>query len=412
MSDIDLTYTLNIPNEQAIEYFKNKKIVPFDKLKSLGEAAHAKAFTVSNINHLGLLSDMKASLDEALRKGEPFEAWRDNLMQSAAKKGWVSRQDMINPESGEVLPPYRLRTIFKTNMSTAFHASRYHSQMETAIDFPYWEFVSVGDAVTRPSHLALSGIIKRYDDPFWQTYYPPIDWNCRCTVVSRSDYYVKKRGLTIDETPVQTDNDGNFVERQGIQVKANKSFSYNSARHGFRPNLDQYDKNLAIEFSKRDMQSPEFLMQYQRLQQEYLGERQRLGIEDGKKLGKNLIDELRNKNRHHINFTAGVITDDLPVPTKTVWLSDDTLLKQFNSRLGDSHVNPDYYAKLPEMLASPDYILDDEGKYVFLTQFGDNWSHTVLRVTKNNEVYLDSTHYLSDKRIQKLLDTLKVIKKP
>jgi hypothetical protein len=47
---------------------------------------------------------------------------------------------------------------------------------------PYLIYQTVGDSRVRASHKALDGIKRPIDDDFWKTYYPPNDWNCRCTV--------------------------------------------------------------------------------------------------------------------------------------------------------------------------------------------------------------------------------------
>jgi uncharacterized protein with gpF-like domain len=41
-------------------------------------------------------------------------------------------------------------------------------------------FLATQDGNTRDEHAALHGIIKPVDDPFWESYFPPLDWNCRC----------------------------------------------------------------------------------------------------------------------------------------------------------------------------------------------------------------------------------------
>lgn len=46
--------------------------------------------------------------------------------------------------------------------------------------FPKLRFVAVQDGNTRDSHAALHGVVKPVDDPFWQMYFPPLDWQCRC----------------------------------------------------------------------------------------------------------------------------------------------------------------------------------------------------------------------------------------
>lgn len=44
------------------------------------------------------------------------------------------------------------------------------------------QFDAINDQRTRPTHKALDGKIQPMDSPFWDAYYPPLDWNCRCTV--------------------------------------------------------------------------------------------------------------------------------------------------------------------------------------------------------------------------------------
>ena len=51
--------------------------------------------------------------------------------------------------------------------------------------FPNLEYRAVMDENTRESHAKLNGIIRPITDAFWQKYYPPIDYRCRCTVRQR-----------------------------------------------------------------------------------------------------------------------------------------------------------------------------------------------------------------------------------
>ena len=56
------------------------------------------------------------------------------------------------------------------------------------------------DASTRPEHAMLNGLVYRYDDPFWQSFYPPNGWRCRCRVVALSDYNVQKKNRTVSSS--------------------------------------------------------------------------------------------------------------------------------------------------------------------------------------------------------------------
>ncbi|GAB4129545.1 MAG: hypothetical protein Fur0027_14440 [Raineya sp.] len=48
--------------------------------------------------------------------------------------------------------------------------------------FPNLEYRAVMDENTRESHAILNGIIRPLRDSFWQKYFPPIDYRCRCTI--------------------------------------------------------------------------------------------------------------------------------------------------------------------------------------------------------------------------------------
>lgn len=45
------------------------------------------------------------------------------------------------------------------------------------------QYRTAGDDRVRPEHAALEGVTLPMDDPFWEEYYPPNGWNCRCTVI-------------------------------------------------------------------------------------------------------------------------------------------------------------------------------------------------------------------------------------
>jgi SPP1 gp7 family putative phage head morphogenesis protein len=50
--------------------------------------------------------------------------------------------------------------------------------------FPMLEYVTVGDSLVRESHKVLDGVIRPVTDAFWNSYYPPWSWRCRCTTKS------------------------------------------------------------------------------------------------------------------------------------------------------------------------------------------------------------------------------------
>jgi SPP1 gp7 family putative phage head morphogenesis protein len=52
---------------------------------------------------------------------------------------------------------------------------------------PLLQYETVGDDRVRPAHRELEGITRPYDDLFWDIYFPPNGWRCRCTVRQLQD---------------------------------------------------------------------------------------------------------------------------------------------------------------------------------------------------------------------------------
>ncbi|KAB8153410.1 hypothetical protein EZY14_009260 [Kordia sp. TARA_039_SRF] len=53
--------------------------------------------------------------------------------------------------------------------------------------FPNLKYYTIDDERVRDDHKPLHQVIKPVDDPFWNTYYPPNGYGCRCYVESTED---------------------------------------------------------------------------------------------------------------------------------------------------------------------------------------------------------------------------------
>lgn len=85
------------------------------------------------------------------------------------------------------------------------------------------QYRTANDGKVRPEHAALNGVTLPPSDPFWEEYYPPNGWNCRCTVVQvrKSKYPATphEEAMALGEEALQRDTKGIFHFNPGKEDK-------------------------------------------------------------------------------------------------------------------------------------------------------------------------------------------------
>ncbi|MDA5607609.1 phage minor head protein [Pasteurella multocida] len=203
-NDLDMGYVLRLEPKLAVDYLKAKGYNITWNWQEQLEEAHVRAFTVAKVTRMEILETLHQATIQAIEQGIPEREFIKNLTPKLQELGWWGKQAIVDSkgviELAQMGSPRRLRTILRTNKITAYHAGRYASQMENADEQPYWQYVAVRDSRTRASHLALHGKVYRYDDPIWETLYPPNDWGCRCRVRALSEFKLNKQGLKVSDS--------------------------------------------------------------------------------------------------------------------------------------------------------------------------------------------------------------------
>lgn len=197
----DLKAIFGLKPEKAVAYLKSKGYAITWNWQEMLDQAHDQAFTVAKAMRLDLLSDIRGALETALQDGQTLKQFIAALQPTLESQGWWGQQVIVDSQGvGELVQlgsPRRLKTIYQTNLQSAYMAGRKASMEETSDTHPFWRYVAILDGKTRPSHRALSGQVYRHDDPVWSAIYPPNGFNCRCRVTAMSQSAVTRKGLAI-----------------------------------------------------------------------------------------------------------------------------------------------------------------------------------------------------------------------
>ena len=194
----------DVTPDEAIDYFKSKRIVTRKEFDKLSDDARAAAFTVSGVYKQDVLGAFKDEITNALEQG------------TAQSKVIKRFKDILAGAGHRELGNFHLETIIRTNLMMSYGTARRRALEEVADDLPFWEYHAVMDDRVRPTHAALNNLVLPANHPFWTDHYPPWGFSCRCSVSGTDkipdDY---KHSNPSGETGTTI-----FYDRNGMPAKA------------------------------------------------------------------------------------------------------------------------------------------------------------------------------------------------
>ncbi len=404
MPDVpDLSFALGLPPERAISYFKAKGYeVTFDWHEMLADA-HARAFTVAKATRLDILTDIRGAVQKALETGTTLRQFQQDLTPLLQSKGWWGKKDVVDPRTGEVRrvqlgSPRRLKTIYQTNLATAYAAGRYREQIENAEAQPYWMRVAVKDSRSRPSHAALDGKVFRYDDPFWRYFYPPDDWFCRCRVRALTPERVRRKGIQVEASDGRISHEDVPVSRDGrtarvaiyndpkakVRIQTGPGWAYNPGRAW----MDGMGPKLAASLAAAPREAADAALR-ETVRSD--GFKRFVERPEGQWPVLRLPDEAAKAIKAH---------------DPVAMLSADSLAK---NKAHHPELTLQDYQSLPD-LGRPDLIVQDSDQTVVLVRKGEDWYAAAVKATKSGEgTFVTSFRRTSDADVVRLRRRGKVL---
>lgn len=176
--------------DAAIAFWQERAKLTWEEAKALAEGAKQRAFYVTGLARQDLVNLVSEGIQAALENGETLPEFKERIIEAIKAQGWHD---------------YRIETIFRTNLQSAYAAGRYKKMQAVKASRPFWQYLAVMDKRVRPSHAILHEKVYPADHPFWDTNYPPNGFRCRCAVVTLSELQVKAQGLTVEKEMPKAD---------------------------------------------------------------------------------------------------------------------------------------------------------------------------------------------------------------
>lgn len=158
---------------RAMHWAKQRAKLSEDDLKRLEAMYSQEATKIAVGFDQAVNQKLNQAAQRIIARGHHTREGR-KLMQKAFEAAGVGRQN-----------PHLAATLTRTQTQMAYNAGRWEANQDPALDEIIWgyEYITIEDARTRPEHSTENGQRKPKDDPYWNSYWPPCGYNCRCTTI-------------------------------------------------------------------------------------------------------------------------------------------------------------------------------------------------------------------------------------
>ena len=140
----------------------------------------------------GLPHEVPATLRHALENNafifsgfKAFHALREVGLSMTTEKGEIKPFGDFLADVRKINAKYNhnyLYAEYNHALGSSIMAAKWHEFQQEAEDY-YLQYRTAADGRVREEHVNLHDTTLPASDPFWDKYYPPNGWNCRCTVV-------------------------------------------------------------------------------------------------------------------------------------------------------------------------------------------------------------------------------------
>ena len=160
---------------EGARILEEKQVVTRQQFDLLEIDARQRAFTVARQSSIETIDRVRNLLLESITSGTSLSKF-EGLLEDAL---------ITSP-----LGPAHLENVYRTNIQSAFHAAHHEMANDPIVStvFPYQQYLAIHDGRVRDDHLSLETLgmsgtnVYRLDDPFWEVFMPPWDFNCRCGI--------------------------------------------------------------------------------------------------------------------------------------------------------------------------------------------------------------------------------------
>ncbi len=172
---------------------KNVSFVNRQKLWNIYNTTLSKAVDVGYSPDLEFYDeDLAKSLKENIAQ---FSAFKETSFRKEVESLLIDGKHLrskgdFKKEALKVSDDYNYRWLETERHQTIAHANMAEKwkDFERNVElYPNLQLVSVNDARVRPDHKVLDGTIRPFNDPFWKSHTPPLDWGCRCDLIQTDE---------------------------------------------------------------------------------------------------------------------------------------------------------------------------------------------------------------------------------